>query len=113
MYAAVRIIPKKRRSEWPSFLMLPAWATDEIEAPTMKEWTIFFQGIMGTKHVGWFVWRIWGYRTEKWKEIRQRLTERAAEFGLTCCYIYSAVRPMDRELYDMVVAINKEQEARP
>lgn len=108
-HAAVRSMPKSRRGEWPGFLVLPDWAADEIEGPTMKKWTIYFQGIRPSGRGSWFIWQIWGLLND-WKEVRQRLSDRAAEAGLTCVYMYGIAKPMDKEMYDLVTEFNKKKE---
>lgn len=106
-HAAVRSIPKSRRGEWPRFLVLPGWAADDLDGPTMKKWTIYFQGMRASGSGRWFVWQIWGLRND-WKEVRQRLSDRAAEFGLTCVYIYGVAKPMVKEMYDLITEFNKD-----
>ncbi len=106
-YAAVRVISKARRGEWPKFLVLPEWAADDLDGPTMKKWTIYFQGVRASGRGGGFVWRIWGLRGDK-KGVRQRLSDRAAECGLTCVYIYNYSEPLDKEMYDLITEFNKD-----
>ncbi len=106
-HAAVRIMPKSRWREFPGGVFAD-WACDPPEEPTMKFWDVEFQGINANGRGKWFMWRIPGLRGD-WKDFRQRLAERAGEFGLTCVYIYNDPRPMTREMYDLVVEMNKEK----
>ncbi|KKN73150.1 hypothetical protein LCGC14_0403220 [marine sediment metagenome] len=105
-HAAVRLIAPEHRGDWPDFWAFPDWACDlGTEEPTMKFWHVCFQGICGTRAIGWFQWLIPGWRDD-WKDFRQRLAERAGKFGLTTVYIYNDPRPMARDMYDLVNEMN-------
>lgn len=111
-HAAVRTMPKDRWTEFPEFSVLPDWADDSTagdDEPTMKFWEVWFQGVNVNGRARWFIWRIPGLRGD-WKDFRQRLAERAGEFGLTCVYIYNDPQPMTREMYDLVVEMNERSE---
>lgn len=115
-HAAVRTMPKDRWTEFPEFLVFAEWADDRAagditqDEPTMKFWEVWFQGVDVNGRGKWFIWRIPGLRGD-WNDFRQRLSERAGEFGLTCVYIYNDPRPMTREMYDLVVEMNEDKKA--
>lgn len=102
----IKNVPANQKDDFSAFLAGPTEAVNPLDEASDHVWLFEVEGIWKNGARRFFIWQIVGSIDDS-KDVRQRLAEKAAFFGIRRLWIYAVHKPCAPEMLEYIKELNR------